>query len=287
MSLTAQSTYILNNGVYIPVIALGVYKTGTNVAKQVVYDALELGYRHFDCADLYGNESEVGEGIAKWLKDTGVKREEIFYTTKIFDAQQGYEEATKQIDVSLERVKHLGYIDLMLIHSPLTSKAKRLGTWKALQEGVKAGKIKSIGVSNYGIHHLKELFEWDGYEIEPVVDQVELNPWLMRTELHDFCKSKNILLQAYSPLTRCMMFGDPTLVKLAEKYGKSPAQILIRWSLQMGFNVLPKSEKKTRLAQNLDVFDFEILDEDMAALSHPKSKDLFTGWDSDPVESHM
>lgn len=287
MPLTAQSTYILNNGVSIPVIALGVYKTGTNVAKQVVYDALEFGYRHFDCADVYGNESEVGEGIAKWLKDTGVKREEIFYTTKIFNAQQGYEEATKQIDVSLERVKDLGYIDLMLIHTPLTSKAKRLGTWKALQEGVKAGKIKSIGVSNYGIHHLKELFEWDGYEIEPVVDQVELNPWLMRTELHDFCKSKNILMQAYSPLTRCKMFGDPTLVKLAEKYGKSPAQILIRWSLQMGFNVLPKSEKKTRLAQNLDVFDFEILDEDMAALSHPKSKDMFTGWDSDPVESHL
>lgn len=283
MSLTARSTYKLNNGVSIPVIALGVYKTDTNVAKQVVYDALEAGYRHFDSAEIYGNEAEVGEGISKWLQDTGTKREEVFYTTKIHDADQGYEKALKQIDISLDRVKSLGYIDLILIHTPLTNKEKRLGTWKALQEAVKAGKVKSIGVSNFGIQHLKELFEWDGYEIEPVVDQVELSPWLPRRELHEFANAHNILLQAYSPLTRGEKFDDPTLVKIAKKYNKSPAQVLIRWSLQQGFNVLPKSENKKRLTQNLDVFDFELLDQDLAELTHPESLELFTGWYSDPV----
>lgn len=283
MSLTAKSTYKLNNGVSIPVIALGVYKTGTNVARQVVYDALQAGYRHFDSAEIYGNEAEVGEGISKWLQDTGAKREEVFYTTKIYDSDQGYEKALKQIDVSLDRVKSLGYIDLILIHTPLTNKEKRLGTWKALQEAVKAGKVKSIGVSNFGIQHLKELFEWDGYEIEPVVDQVELSPWLTRSELHEFANANNILLQAYSPLTRGVKFNDPTLVKIAKKYNKSPAQILIRWSLQQGFNVLPKSENKQRLTQNLDVFDFELLDEDLAELTHPGSLEMFTGWYSDPV----
>lgn len=284
MPLTPQSTYTLNNGVKIPVIALGVYKTENNVAKDVVYDALEAGYRHFDSAELYGNEAEVGEGIAKWLKDTGTDRSEIFYTTKIYDTHQGYEEAKKQIDVSLDRVKALGYIDLILIHSPLTSKKKRLGTWKALQEAVNEGKVKSIGVSNFGIHHLKELLSWEGLEIKPVTDQVELSPWLTREELDKYCKSEDILLQAYCPLTRCEKFGDATLVKLSEKYGKSPAQILIRWSLQKGFNVLPKSGNKKRLVQNLDVFDFEILGEDINALSQPGAKESFAGWAADPLE---
>lgn len=284
MTLTVNSTFKLNNGATIPVIALGVYKTSTNIARQVVYDALKAGYRHFDSAEFYGNEREVGDGIVKWLKETGEKRESVFYTTKIFNNHQGYLKAAKQIDVSLNEVKGLGYIDLILIHSPLTNREARLGTWKALQEAVKAGKVKNIGVSNYGIHHLEELLGWDGLEILPVVDQVELSPWLTRLELAKWAKSKNILLQAYSPLTRGMKFKDPTLVKLSKKYGKSPAQILIRWSLQKGFNVLPKSENKQRVIENLDVFDFEILDEEMAELSHPEAKEIFSGWGVDPLE---
>lgn len=284
MALTVNSTYKLNNGAYIPVIALGVYKTATNVARKVVYDALNAGYRHFDTAEFYGNEKEVGQGIDQWLKDSGEKRELVFYTSKIYDNHQGYKEAAKQIDVSLNRVKSLGYIDLLLIHSPLTSKEERLGTWKALQEAVKAGKVKSIGVSNYAIHHLNELFEWEGLEILPVVNQIELSPWLMRDELDDFCKTKNIYLQAYCPLTRGVKFGDPTLVELSKKYNKTPAQILIRWSLQKGYIVLPKSENKQRLIENLQVFDFDILKEDIDALSHPEAKEIFAGWYQDPLE---
>lgn len=284
MALTIKSTYKLNNGITIPVIALGVYLTGTKVTKQVVYDALEAGYRQVDTAEFYGNEKEVGQGIVQWLNDTGADRLEVFYTSKIFNHHQGYKAASKQIDVSLARVKELGYIDLMLVHSPLTSKEERLGTWKALQEAVKAGKIKSIGVSNYGVHHLQELYDWEGFEIAPVVNQMELNPWLMRTELDKFCQSKNIYLQAYSPLTRGAKFSDPTLVKIAEKYGKSPAQVLIRWSLQMGFIVLPKSEKKSRIVDNILVFDFELLEGDMKELSHPEAKEIFAGWGSDPAD---
>lgn len=284
MALKVDSTYKLTSGATIPVIALGVYKTGTRIAKQVVYDALVAGYRHFDTAELYGNEQEVGEGIEQWLQETGEKRELVFYTSKIYDNHQGYQAAAKQIEVSLDRVKGLGYIDLMLIHSPLTSKAERLGTWKALQEAVKAGKIKSIGVSNYGIHHLNELLEWDGLEILPVVNQVELSPWLMRSELNEFCRSKDIYLQAYCPLTRGHKFGDSSLVKISEKYNKSPAQVLIRWSLQMGFIVLPKSEKKERIISNLAVFDFNLTEEDMVELSHPDEKVIYAGWYQDPLE---
>lgn len=284
MALTVNSTFKLNNGNTIPVIALGVYKTSTNVAKQVVYDALEAGYRHFDSAEFYGNEREVGEGIAKWLKEKGEKRESVFYTTKIFNNHQGYQKAARQIDASLSEVKELGYIDLVLVHSPLTNRELRLGTWKALQEAVEAGKIKNIGVSNYGIHHVQELLEWEGLKIKPVVNQVELSPWLTRHELDEWSKKHDILLQAYCPLTRGIKFSDPVLVEVSEKYGKTPAQVLIRWSLQMGFNVLPKSEKKLRVIANLDVFDFEISEEDMNKLTHPEAKEIFSGWGVDPLE---
>lgn len=279
-SLTKYSTYSLNNGAKIPVIAMGVYLTPPNVASQVAYNALSVGYRHLDSAQMYENEQEVGEGIVKWLKESSDRRrEDVYYTTKILDSNHGYEKAKKAIEGSLERVKSLKYIDLMLIHSPQSNREKRLETWQAMQEAVENGQIKLIGVSNYGVHHLKELLEWDGLRIKPVVNQIELNPWLMRTKIVDYAKENNIILEAYSPLTQGKKLHDATLVELAEKDNKSPAQILIRWSLQQGFVVLPKSEKKERAIENLDVFDFSILDEDMKTLSHPESNEVFAIWD--------
>ena len=279
-SLTKYSTYSLNNGAKIPVIAMGVYLTPPNVASQVAYNALSVGYRHLDSAQMYENEQEVGEGIVKWLKESSDRRrEDVYYTTKILDSNHGYEKAKKAIEGSLERVKSLKYIDLMLIHSPQSNREKRLETWQAMQEAVENGQIKLIGVSNYGVHHLKELLEWDGLRIKPVVNQIELNPWLMRTKIVDYAKENNIILEAYSPLTQGKKLHDATLVELAEKDNKSPAQILIRWSLQQGFVVLPKSEKKERAIENLDVFDFSILDEDMKTLSHPESNEVLAIWD--------
>lgn len=279
-SLTKNSTLTLNNGKKIPVIAMGVYLTPKNVATQVAYNALKVGYRHIDSAEMYHNEQEVGEGITKWLQENpNSKREDIFYVTKIFDHNHGYDKAKRAIDDCLQRVKDLQYIDLMLIHSPQSNRTKRLETWKAMQEAVKSGKIKSIGVSNYGVHHMKELLEWDGLEIKPVVNQVELNPWFMRTQIVDYAKANGIIMEAYSPLTQGKKLHDPTLVELAKKYHKTPAQVLIRWSLQQGFVVLPKSEKKERAVENFDVFDFDILSEDMKLLSHPESNERFAGWD--------
>lgn len=162
------------------------------------------------------------------------KREDVFYTTKIGDGNHGYEKATKSLNESLEKAAPLGYIDLVLIHSPQSDKERRLGTWKALQEFVEAGKVKSIGVSNYGIHHIKELLEWEGLKIKPVVNQVEINPWLMRKEIVTYCRQHKIEVEAYSPLTRGNKFGDPSLVKLAKKYNKDRSQFALLLTVSVG-----------------------------------------------------
>lgn len=280
-NLKKDDKLILNDNNKIPVIALGVYLTPQNMTQSIVYHALKLGYRHIDCAQLYENEKECGKGIEQWINESPPlhKREKVFYVTKIFDSSHGYKEAKESLKKSFSKVEQLKYIDMVLIHSPQSNKEKRLGTWKALQEAVKEGYVKSIGVSNYGVAHLKELLSWEGLKIKPVVNQIELNPWLMRKEIVDFCKSNDIVLEAYSPLTQGRKLEDPQLIELSKKYKKSPAQILIRWSLQQGFVVLPKSSKKERAKENLNVFDFNIDADDMNMLSHPNSNEVFAIWD--------
>ncbi|VVT50718.1 uncharacterized protein SAPINGB_P002857 [Magnusiomyces paraingens] len=270
----------LLSGKSIPAVALGVYETPSGEAAKVVEYALSQGYRHIDSAAAYHNEQQVGQGILNFLEKTpNVKREDIFYTTKIKERDQGYENATRAIKHSLELVKGLEYIDLVLVHSPLSSREKRLGTWKALQEAVDAGLIKgSIGVSNFGIHHLKELLSWDGLKYKPSINQIELSPWLQRTELVQFCKDNGIAVEAYSPLTRGEKLDDPKLISLAKKYNKSPAQILIKWSLQKGFIPLPKSVHKDRIKSNIDVFDFELTPEEIDTLGD-KNEYFWTEWD--------
>ncbi|QLG72747.1 hypothetical protein HG535_0D04560 [Zygotorulaspora mrakii] len=270
----------LSNHVSIPSIGLGVYQVDNKTAERVVYQALKVGYRHFDSAQLYRNEAGVSNGIEKWLDDVpNSKRQDVFYTTKIADVSHGYEKTKKSLEKSLKTAAGLDYIDLVLVHSPQSNTEKRLSTWKALQEFVESGRVKSIGVSNYGVRHLKELLEWEGLKTRPVINQVEINPWLLRKDLVDFCHHNDIQVEAYSPLTRGRKLGDATVKRLAEKYKKDPGQILLRWSLQLQFIVIPKTVHQDRLISNFDVYDFEITDDDMALLTHPDDYGVIAGWD--------
>jgi diketogulonate reductase-like aldo/keto reductase len=258
----------LNSGHTILTIGLGVYKTPQNVAKDIVVKALEVGYRHVDSAQAYQNEHEVCEGIAEWIKQDPAKnkREDVFYTTKIREANHGYELTKKSIEQSLKLAKNIGYIDLFLVHSPQSNYEKRHGTWMALQEAVESGLVKSIGVSNYGIKHLEELLAYSDLKIVPALNQVELHPWLTRTDLVDFCRSKGIVVEAYSPLTRGQKVDDAGLKKIAAKYGKTTAQILLNWSLSKGFVTLPKTITPERLLPNLQSADFELSVDDVKML---------------------
>lgn len=270
----------LNSGNKIPTIGLGCYQTPPNVAQGIVLNALRTGYRHIDSAQCYGNEHEVCEGIAQWIAEdpTKNKREDVFYTTKIYDDNHGYELTKKAVGVSLNKAKDIGYIDMVLMHSPQSNTEKRHGSWKALQEAAASGLVKNIGVSNYGIPHLEELLAFSDTTIKPAVNQVELHPWLTRTELVKYCKDHGIAVEAYSPLVRGKKFDDELLKSLAEKYNKNPAQILINWSLRHGYVPLPKTVHPGRLLPNLQAADFKLSEEDVSLLD-AKNEDLHTCWD--------
>lgn len=273
--MSALTSVKLSSGHYIPTIGLGVFQTPERVTTKIVKTALETGYRHFDSAQLYGNEQATSKGILQFLDENKhVARADIFYTTKLWSDSFGYERARASIARSLSKLqglgnnpkRTLGYIDLVLIHTPDGNRDKRVGTWKALQEAVAKGQIKSIGVSNYNTHHIDELLQWDGLKVKPAVNQIELNPWLQRTDLVDYCRQHGIAMEAYSPLTRGTKLADPQLVAYAKKYNKSPAQILVRWSLQASFITLPKSANEDRVRANFDVLDFELSKEDFENL---------------------
>ncbi|CAB4255589.1 similar to Saccharomyces cerevisiae YJR096W Putative xylose and arabinose reductase [Maudiozyma barnettii] len=271
----------LNNGVQIPELGLGLWQTPESKTANIVYEALKVGYRHFDSAQWYANEKGAAKGIIRWLKEDpkNHKRKDVFFTTKVKDPSHGYENTKQSIKESLEQVKGIGYIDLVLVHSPQSNKNLRLGTWKALQELVNEGVVKSIGVSNYGVPHIQEILKWDEMTIKPVINQVEINPWLTRKEIVNFCHKNGIEVEAYSPLTRGKRLNDPALMKIAKKYGKQPAQILIKWSIQKGFIVLPKTTHEERLLSNIDVFDFTISDEDITQMTYDDEYQVFCSWD--------
>lgn len=272
-------TYKLLSGYKIPTVALGTYNLPPAQATKIVKNALTEGYRHFDTAVLYENELEVSQGIVDWLqKNPTIKRDEIFYTTKLWNSQFGYRNAKKAIQECVDCVGKLGYIDLLLMHSPIGGKKIRIETWRAMQEAVDEGLVKSIGVSNFGVQHLKDLFEWDGLRYRPVVNQIEISPWCMRQELADFCKQEGLVVEAYAPLTHGYKTQDPELVKIANEVNKNTGQVLIRWSLQHGYVPLPKTKTISRLAPNLDVYDFELTDDQMKRLDHPDAHEP-TDWE--------
>ncbi|QPG74501.1 hypothetical protein FOA43_001831 [Brettanomyces nanus] len=260
----------LNSGNSIPILGFGVFQIPENDTSSLVEKALEVGYRHFDSAMDYENEAGTCDGIAKWIAQDPInnKREDVFYTTKIFDHNQGYEKTKQAIKDCLAKAKPIGYIDMILIHSPRTNYEKRHGSWIALQEAVEEKGVRNIGVSNYGIKHLEELLGYPDLKIVPAVNQVELSPWLMRQELVDYCKEKGINVEAFSPLTRGFHLGDKDLNKVASKHGKSAAQILIKWSMTKGLIPLPKTVNESRLAANFDVFDFQLTDDDLKLIEH-------------------
>jgi methylglyoxal/glyoxal reductase len=270
MKLTLSSTSKLGSGVEIPLLGLGVYQTPAGRSTQeAVKFALSVGYRHIDTASLYGNEEDVGVAV----RQSGVPREQVFVTTKLWNSDHGYEPALRACERSLRRLG-LGYIDLYLIHWPVSD--LRAETWRALIELQRRGSCRAIGVSNYTIRHLEELLE--GSDVVPDVNQVEFNPFLYQKELLRFCEGRSIQLEAYSPLTRGYRLRDPAILEIARRYSKSPAQIMIRWSLQHGLVVIPKSVRPERIKENSEVFDFEISAADMDALDS-LSEGLRTDWD--------
>ena len=267
MQLSLQSVGLLNNGVEIPRLGLGVYQAppGESTLRAVKY-ALKIGYRHIDTAWLYGNEIDVGRAI----RESGIEREEIFITTKVWNSDQGYQSTLAACDRSL-KLLGLPYVDLYLIHWPVEGQGK--DTWKAMIQLLNEGKTRAIGVSNFEVFHLQEIFQ--NFDVIPSVNQVEFHPFLFQEKLLEICKNSNIQLEAYSPLTRGQRLNHPTLVGLAKKYGKSSAQILIRWNLQHGLVVIPKSIHENRIRENIQVFDFQLEETDMKLLNS-LNEDLHT-----------
>ncbi|KAJ5722402.1 hypothetical protein N7488_000437 [Penicillium malachiteum] len=261
--LSLQSTYKLKTGYEIPVLGFGVYQTPLDVTEKVTVKALELGYRHIDCAKVYENEKESASAI----RTSGLDRSKVFYTSKVPRTCMGYEKAKKAIEESLAAVD-IDYIDLMLVHAPHGGTEARLGTWRALVEAQKAGKIRSLGVSNFGIHHLEELESYikSGAGGEISVGQYEIHPWCPREDIAEWLKKRDAVVEAYSPLVQATRMKEKVLQELAQKHGKTPAQILVRWSLQKGYVPLPKSVTDSRIQENAQVFDFALSEEDMASL---------------------
>ncbi|ORY01933.1 2,5-didehydrogluconate reductase [Basidiobolus meristosporus CBS 931.73] len=270
--LSIRSKLSLSNGNTIPQFGLGVYQAKPGeVAENAVLIALKAGYRLIDTAAGYRNEKDVGEALRK----SGIPREEVFISTKLNNCDQGYESTMTAFNNSL-RLLGLDYLDLYLLHSPNPGPRKRKESWQALEELVKKGLIRNIGVSNYGKHHLDELLEY--CTIRPVINQIEIHPWLTRVELVEYCRKLNIAVEAYSPLAKGRKLNDERLVNIASKHSKDPAQILLRWSLQHGYIVFPKSDKEVRIKSNAEIFDFELDDADMKLLD--SCDEYFTtGWD--------
>ncbi len=265
--MNIKTTIKLNNGTKIPILGLGVWQTPNGkVCEEAVLAALSAGYRHIDTAAIYENEESVGNAIRK----SNITRKEIFATTKLWN--DDHDNAENALNKSLKKLR-LDYIDLYLMHYPVT---ERNSSWKILEKIYKSGKAKAIGVSNFTIRHLKELVE--SSDVIPAINQVEFHPYLYQKELLDFCNGKGIKLEAYSPLTHGEKLNDTKLVEIAKKYNKSTAQVLIKWGLQHGLIVIPKSSKKERIIENSSVFDFEISGEDMEKLDG-FNENLRTCWD--------
>ncbi len=266
----------LNDGNSMPQLGLGVWKMrdGEEV-RHAVDTALQNGYRLIDTAAVYGNEGGVGEGVRR----SGITRDEIFVTTKLWNGDQGYDSALRAFDTSLSRLG-MDYVDLYLIHWPVPAMDKYVDSWKALLEVKESGRARSVGVCNFGTTELERLMNETG--IAPAVNQIELHPHLQQAELRAYCNEKGIQIESWSPIggSGGDLLNDPKLILISEKYDKSPAQVVIRWHLQLGLVVIPKSSHDDRIKENIDVFDFELDEEDMKTIA---SMDMGTRRGPDPA----
>ena len=272
--MSTQPHVTFNDGRSIPQIGLGVWQTPNDVAVTAVKTALDAGYRHIDTAAIYGNEEGVGEGI----RASGVGREDIFLTTKVWNDDQGFDETLRAMDKSLAKLG-TDYVDLYLIHWPSAYRGKYVETWKALVRLREEGKARSIGVSNFEGTYIDELIEATG--VTPALNQIQLHPRFQQATMRAKHEALGVVTQSWSPLGQGQLLADPVIAEIAARHGKSPAQVIIRWHLDLGLVVIPKSVTPSRIVENFDVFDFSLSDEDKAAIAGLDAKDGRIG--SDPV----
>jgi 2,5-diketo-D-gluconate reductase A len=273
--LTAVPQITLNNGRSIPQLGFGVFQIEPKDTAEAVSTALRAGYRHIDTAEMYGNEREVGEAVAK----SGLDRADIFVTSKLSNDAHLPEDARLAFELSLQELG-FDYVDLFLIHWPLPTRydGDFVSTWKTLEEFYRDGRARSIGVSNFQPHHLRRLHE--NTEVPPAVNQIEVHPFLTQDEVRGFCAEHGIAVEAWSPIGQGLELDDPTIVSIAQRVGKTPAQVILRWHIQRGDIIFPKSVTPSRVKENFDIFDFELADGDVAEIS-ALNKDQRTGPDPD------
>lgn len=253
-----SSTVRLNNGVEMPWVGFGTFKSEPGrVTEQAVAWSLEIGYRHVDTAAFYANEADVGRAV----RASGIPRSQIFVTTKVWNADQGYDRTLRAFEKS-SRTLDLGVVDLYLVHWPV--KGKFTETWRALERLLADGRVRAIGVSNFKVHHLEELAKTAS--VVPAVNQVEFHPFLLQPDLLAYDQAKGIRHEAWSPLTRGRSLDDPVVAGVARAHGRTPAQVLLRWDLQHGVVTIPKSVHRERIAENAALFDFELSPAEMAAI---------------------
>ena len=269
---------VLNNGVKMPILGFGVFQIPASETKQAVLDAIQVGYRHIDTAQSYANEKEVGEAIAA----SGIPREEFFVTSKVWLEHYGYEKTRQSVLASLEKMG-LDYLDLMLLHQPFSD---YYGSYRALEDLYKEGKLRAIGVSNFYPDRLSDLVAFN--EITPQVNQVETHPFNQQIFAQENMIKNNVQIESWATFAegRNNIFTNPVLVKIAEKYGKSTAQIMVRWQVERGIVCLTKSVKPERMAENIDVFDFSLSEEDMAEITKLDTKEslFFNHQDASTVD---
>jgi len=259
-SVEQNPLFALNNGQSIPQLGLGVYKVTQDIADSLVVKAIETGYRRIDTAALYDNELEVGAGIRK----SGLPREELFVTTKIWNDRQGYQSSLDAIDESLNRL-NIGYLDMLLIHWPVPKQDLYVDTWRAFEEVLASGRVRGIGVSNFHPAHLDKLAA--NSSTVPALNQIELHPGLQQAEVRAYDAAHGIATEAWSPLARGRFNDHPILQAIAAEHGKSASQVVIRWHIQLGNLVIPKTVNPDRLVENINVFDFELSPSNMAAIA--------------------
>ncbi|KAK0629556.1 aldo/keto reductase [Bombardia bombarda] len=271
----------LANGMAMPQIQLGLYMMSGSETSRAVKWALSAGYRGFDSAQWYHNEREAGQAIRDFIADaksntTNLTREDVHFTTKLRENSTSYDVVRKSIKKSVDACG-LGYIDLFLLHSPYGGPDARLTSWRAVEDAVRDGEVKMAGVSNFGVDHIEELMA-SNPRVHPVVNQIEVHPFNTQTAIREVCAKHDIVIEAYAPLARAMRFRNGTIVALARKHGCTPAQLMVRWTIQNGFITLPKSARRDRLVANADVGGFEISQQDMEKMDG-LDEGLVTDWD--------